>query len=41
MHMMIILILYYFLSKADGKRITSPNAPFEDDIVLLILKVEK
>lgn len=41
MHVMIIFILYYVLSKDDGERIMSPNAPFKDDIVLLILKVEK
>lgn len=41
MHMMIIFILYYVLSKDDGERIMPPNAPFKDDTVLLILKVEK
>lgn len=39
--MMVIFILYYVLSKGDGERIMAPNDPFKDDIVLLILKVEK
>lgn len=41
MHMMIIFILYYVLSKDDSGRIMPPNAPFKGDIVLLTLKVEK
>lgn len=40
MHMMTIFILYYVLSKDDGERIMPPNALFQDDNVLLILKVE-
>lgn len=39
--MMVIFILDYVLSKGDGERIMAPNASFKDDIVLLILKVEK
>jgi len=41
MHVMIIFILYYVLSKDDSERTVPPNAPFKGDIVLLILKVEK
>lgn len=41
MHMMTIFILYYGLSKDDGEGIMPPNAPFQDDNVLLILKVEE
>lgn len=39
--MMMIFILYYGLSKDDGERIMPLNAPFQDDNVLLILKVEE
>lgn len=39
--MMMIFISYYGLSKDDGEKIMPPNAPFQDDYVLLILKVEE
>lgn len=39
--MTMIFILYYGLCKDDGERIMPPDALFQDDNVLLILKVEE